>query len=147
MRLLRLVLLLSLAVGARAADQSSIAGVYRGSSGIESRIVTLLPNGAYYARWDGDIGTNGTASGTWQLVGDEVRLTPKKEGGPLMPGHFRVLLICTCEGRPALLRKEDAAEKDNPFFHLFLEKKAPNQAPEPTPTAVTPAAGQPARQP
>ena len=68
------------------------AGVYYGSSGIETRTITLLTNGGYLARWDGDMGSNGFATGTWDLVGDEVRLSPRKEDGPIMRGHFRVLL-------------------------------------------------------
>ena len=32
-------------------------------------------------------------------------------------------------------------------FHMHFQKSGANQAPEPTPTAVTPPAGQEARQP
>ena len=105
------------------AGEESAAGVYRSEDGIYSLIVSLLPNGNYLARWDTDIGPNGTASGSWTLVDDEVRLVPKREEGPLMPGHLRVLLLREFECRKALLRKEDLAYEENRFFYLYLKKK------------------------
>jgi hypothetical protein len=124
---LAIVVLFSLLAVARGEAPASPAGVYRGLSGIETRTVTLLTNGNYLARWDGDMGTNGSATGSWELVGNEVRLTPKKEEGPMMKGHFRVLLLRDFKGRRALLRKEDEQQADNDFFHLFLQTKRPNQ--------------------
>jgi hypothetical protein len=106
------------------ASEKSAAGVYRSEVGIYSLIVSLLPNGNYLARWDGDIGPNGTASGSWTLVDDEVRLIPKKEEGHPMTGYLRVLLLREFEGRQALLRKEDIANEKNPFFYLYIQKKA-----------------------
>ena len=129
----------SLALACLRASEASPAGVYRSEVGIYELIVTLLPNGNYLARWDADIGSNGTASGSWKVVGSEIQLTPKKEEGHPMTGYLRVLLLREFEGRRALIRKEDIANEKNPFFYLYL-KKQPNQAPEPTSTAVTPPA-------
>jgi hypothetical protein len=106
------------------ASEKSAAGVYRSEVGIYSLIVSLLPNGNYLARWDGDIGPNGTASGSWTFVDGEVRLVPKKEEGHPMTGYLRVLLLREFEGRQALLRKEDIANEKNPFFYLYIQKKA-----------------------
>jgi hypothetical protein len=113
-------------------EPASVAGVYRGSSGIETRTVTLLTNGNYLARWDGDIGSNGSSAGTWKLAGAEVRLSPKKEEG-MISGHFRVLLVRDFNGRRALLRKEDEKYSDIDLFYLFLQTKEPNQSAKPTP--------------
>jgi hypothetical protein len=131
-KVLAVLVIALLSTTGRADTPASAAGVYRGSSGIESRTITLLTNGNYLARWNGDMGSNGSATGTWELAGGEVRLTPKREEGLLMPGHFRVLLLRSFEGRQALLRKEDVKNADNEFFHLFLQKKKPNQPSEPT---------------
>ncbi len=106
------------------ASEKSAAGVYRSEVGIYSLIVSLLPNGNYLARWDGDIGPNGTASGSWTFVDGEVRLVPKKEEGHPMTGYLRVLLLREIEGRQALLRKEDVANEKNPLFYLSIQKKA-----------------------
>lgn len=106
------------------AGEKSAAGVYRSEVGTYSLIVSLLPNGNYLARWDGDIGPNGTASGSWTLVDGEVRLTPKKEEGHPMTGYLRVLFLREFDGRQALLRKEDLANEKNPLFYLYLQEKA-----------------------
>lgn len=84
--------------------------------------LSLLPNGNYLARWDADVGSNGTAAGSWMLVGDELRLDPKKEEGHPMTGYLRVLFLCQVDGRRALIRKEDIAGEGNPFFYLYLQK-------------------------
>lgn len=115
------------------------SGVYRSPGGTQIVTLALLPNGSYLARWDLDISpAHGRANGVWQLVRDEVRLTPQKEEGGLK-GHLTVLLVREMEGRTALLRKEDTEHAKNPFFY-FYAKEAPNQAPEPTPGSVTPRA-------
>ena len=114
-----------------AADQESAAGVYRSEVGIYTITVALLTNGNYLARWDGDIGSNGSSSGSWVQTGKEVRITPKKEEGPLMKGYLTVLLVQEVHGRKALLRKEDVKDANNPFFYLYLQKK-PDQTSEPT---------------
>jgi hypothetical protein len=49
---------------------------------------------------------------------------PKKEEGHPMTGYLRVLLLREFEGRKALLRKEDVANVKNPFFYLYIQKKA-----------------------
>jgi hypothetical protein len=103
--------------------KESVVGVYHADSGIETRTLTLLANGNYLARWDGDLASNGKASGTWTLVDGEIHLSPKKEDGAMMRGHFRIMLLKEFEGRRALLRKEDSKQADNPFFHLFLQTK------------------------
>jgi hypothetical protein len=72
--------------------------------------VSLLDNGNYLARWDSDIGSNGTASGSWTFQDGEVRLTPKKEEGHPMTGYLRVLALRKFEGRQALLRKKVMCE-------------------------------------
>ena len=131
-----------LAVAVRGEAPASAAGVYRCSSGIETRTITLLTNGNYLARWDADIGTNGFASGTWAVVGSEVRLTPQNEEGPMMKGHFRLLLLRDFKGRRALLRKEDEKYSDNDLFHLFLQNQ-PNHSLDSTTSAGTSAAEQP----
>jgi hypothetical protein len=122
---------LLLASAVRSEVPVSAAGVYRSWSGIETRRITLLTNGNYLARWDGDIGSNGASSGTWELVGTEVRLSPKKEEG-MISGHFRVLLLRDFKGRQALLRKEDEEHAENEFFHLFLQTQEPNKSPQTT---------------
>jgi len=136
MKAVAIFLTLFLATLVRGEAPSRAVGVYIGSSGIEDRIVTLLANGNYLARWDSDIGSNGSASGTWELVGNEVRLNPKKEEGIVMQGYFRVLLLRQFHGRQALLRQEDKEFSDNPLFHLFLETKESNQTPKPAQGAV-----------
>lgn len=117
---------------ARGATPASAAGVYRGSSGIETRTVTLLANGRYLARWDGDVGSNGSSTGTWELVNSEVRLSPKKEDG-MIAGYFRVLLLREFQGQQGLLRKEDAGNADNEFFYLFRKASPPPPAVAPSP--------------
>jgi len=104
------------------ANESAVAGVYRNEVGINVLTVTLLPNGNYLARWDADMGSNGTASGSWQVAGDEVRLTPKKEEGRPMTGYLRILFLRELDGRKALLRKEDVENAKNPFFYLYRRK-------------------------
>ena len=106
------------------ASEKSAAGVYKSEVGIYSLIVSLLPNGNYLARWDGEIGPNGTASGSWTVVDGEVHLVPKKEEGHPMTGYLRVLRLREFGGRKALIRKEDAANEKYPFFYLFIQKKA-----------------------
>lgn len=103
------------------ANTDSPAGVYQSEVGIFFLSITLAPNGIYRARWDADIGSNGTASGSWKLAGDEIQLNPVKEEGHLMTGYLRVLLLREMQGRKALLRKEDLVNKDNPFFYLYLQ--------------------------
>ena len=103
-------------------NESAVAGVYRNEVGINVLTVTLLPNGNYLARWDADMGSNGTASGSWQVAGDEVRLTPKKEEGRPMTGYLRILFLRELDGRKALLRKEDVENAKNPFFYLYRRK-------------------------
>jgi len=105
------------------ASEKSPAGVYQSEAGLYVLTVTLLTNGNYLARWDGDIGPNGTAAGSWEFVDGEVRLTPKKEEGHPMTGYLRVLLVRQFEGRQALLRKEDVANEANPFFYLYLKRR------------------------
>jgi hypothetical protein len=129
------ILFLGLTICELYAREESAAGVYRSEVGIYSLTLSLLSNGNYLARWDADIGSNGSASGSWTLVAGEVRVVPKKEEGHPMTGYLRVLLLREFEGRKVSLRKEDAAHEKNPFFYLYLQK--PNKAPEPTPTAVT----------
>ena len=130
---LAIVIATVLAMTAFGGESDEVAGVYRCSSGIECRTITLLKNGAYLARWDGDIGTNGTSVGTWELTGKKVRLTPTRETGTLMPGHFRVLILGQFMGQRSLLRAEDEKYADNPFFQLTLQKSVPNQSAKPTP--------------
>jgi hypothetical protein len=122
------VLFLSLAASQLQAREESAAGVYRSEVGIYSLTVSLLSNGNYLARWDADIGSNGKASGSWTLVGGEVRLVPKKEEGHPMTGYLRVLLLREFEGRKVLIRKEDAVNDNNPYFYLYLQK--PNKSPQ-----------------
>lgn len=106
------------------ASERTVAGVYRSEVGIYVLTVTLLENGNYLSRWDADIGSNGTASGSWVFIDGEVRLTPKREEGHPMTGYLRVLLLRAFEGRRALLRKEDVANEKNQFFYLYLQKKS-----------------------
>jgi len=105
------------------ASEKSVAGVYRSEVGLYVLTVSLLENGNYLARWDSDIGSNGTASGSWAFRDGEVRLSPKKEEGHPMTGYLRVLSLRKFEGRQALLRKEDVANEANPLFYLYLQKK------------------------
>ena len=128
----------SLTAALIAADGESHAGVYRQwGGGIYAIVLTLLTNGNYLARWDADIACNGTASGSWKSIGDEIHLSPKKEDGPLMPGYLRVLLVREMEGRRALLRKEDVDHQDSPLVYFYLEKK-PDQSPAATPAPRPP---------
>lgn len=113
------------------AGEKSPAGVYQSEVGLYVLTVTLLENGNYLARWDADIGSNGTASGSWVYQDGEVRLTPKKEEGHPMTGYLRVLLLREFESRRALLRKEHVANEKNPLFYLYLQKR-PIQPPVPT---------------
>jgi len=130
-----------------AAGRDSNVGVYRcWGGGICPSVVTLLANGNYLARWDGDLGSWGSASGSWELIGAEIHLNPKREEGLMMQGRFRILLVREMDGKKALLRKEDVKFEKNPLFYLYLEKN-PNQSPEPTTTVVTPPAMQESRQP
>jgi len=124
MRIIVTVILLS-ACGLLAND-SSVAGVYKQSPGFYVLTLTLLENGNYLARWDADMGSNGSASGSWVLSGSKVKLTPKKEEGYLMPGYLRVLIVRQFDGHQTLLREEDLAHENNPWFQFFLHKR-PNQ--------------------
>lgn len=108
-----------------AADRESPAGAYVQNTGIYVIKLTLLANGSYLARWDADIGSNGTASGSWELVGGEVHLSPKKEED-MMKGYLRVLFVREFEGEKALLRKEDIKGEKFPFSYFFLQGKKPN---------------------
>lgn len=117
-------------------DSSSVVGVYAQTSGTEAIMLTLLSNGNYLARWDLDIFPNyGSASGTWLIDGDEVRLSPKREDGHLK-GYLRILYPRQVKGRKALLRKEDLLQEENPYFYFYL-KKVPAQPPAPPPKSVT----------
>ncbi|MBP6865535.1 MAG: hypothetical protein KBC32_09770 [Candidatus Didemnitutus sp.] len=116
------ILVLLSAAGALASDKS-VAGVYRSEVGLYVLTVSLLENGNYLARWDSDIGSNGTASGSWTFQDGEVRLTPKKEEGHPMTGYLRVLALRKFEGRQALLRKEDVMNEASPLYYLYLQKK------------------------
>ncbi len=116
------VLVLFSAAGLLAGDKS-VAGVYRSEVGLYVLTVSLLENGNYLARWDSDIGSNGTASGSWTFQDGEVRLTPKKEEGRPMTGYLRVLSLRKFEGRQALLRKEDFMNEASPLYYLYLQKK------------------------
>jgi hypothetical protein len=122
-----LIAVLSLCVvpvaDAEAADRDSPVGVYHSRGGMYAITLTLLANGNYLARWDGDIGTNGSATGSWEQAGEEIRLRPKREDGPFMPGYLRVLLIREMEKTKALIRKEDVKNQNNPLFFLYLEKR------------------------
>jgi len=129
---LKTLFALSAGIQAFAEASRAAAGVYRSWSGIDTKRITLLPNGNYLARWDGDIGSNGVSAGTWELVGTEVRLSPKKEEG-MISGYFRVSVLKDFNSRQALLRKEDEEHADNEFFYLFLQTQKPNQAAQTTP--------------
>lgn len=133
-RLATFFLSAALAVVCLQASEGAAAGVDRREVGIYVLTVTLLSNGNYLARWDADMGSNGTASGSWQIVGDEIHLTPKKEEGQPMTGYLRVLLLREMDGRRALIRKEDMQNEKNPFFYLYRQKE-PNQAAQSTTTA------------
>jgi hypothetical protein len=120
-------------------DSPSVAGAYVQNSGTQAIMLTLLSNGNYLARWDLDIFPNfGSASGTWLIDGDEVRLSPKREEGHLK-GYLHVLYSRQIKGRKALLRKEDLSQEDDLFFYFYL-KKVPTQPPAPPLTSVTLAA-------
>ena|ERR1017187_755056 len=121
-------LLVLLAAVCRGRSSESPAGAYRSEVSIYSIKVALFPNGTYMARWDSDIGNNGTASGQWEMVGEEIRLNPKKEEGEMMKGYLRVLLVREYQGRKALLRKEDEEYADSPFAYLYLQNP-PNKSP------------------
>jgi hypothetical protein len=112
-RLTTILLSVALAGACLQASEESAVGVYKSEVGIYVLTVTLLSNGNYLARWDADIGSNGSASGSWKLVGAEVHLTPKKEED-MMTGYLRVLLLREFKGRKALLRKEDEDSEDSP---------------------------------
>jgi hypothetical protein len=114
-------LVLLSAVGLLASDKS-VAGVYRSEVGVYVLTVSLLENGNYLARWDSDIGSNGTASGSWTFHDGEVRLSPKKEEGHPMTGYLRVLSLRKFAGRQALLRKEDTMNESSPLYYLYLQK-------------------------
>ena len=116
------ILVLLSAAGLLASDKS-VAGVYRSEVGLYVLTVSLLENGNYLARWDSDIGSNGTASGSWTFQDGEVRLSPKKEEGQAMSGYLRVLSLRKFEGRQALLRKEDFMNEASPLYYLYLQKK------------------------
>jgi hypothetical protein len=117
------VLLAGTAFTAEAASVSP-AGTYLSAGGSEITL-TLFPNGSYLAQWDVDIFPGyGRASGMWQVEGDEVHLTPKKEEGGLN-GYLRILRVRTMKGKKALLRKEDAQYEKNPFFYLYMKEAQP----------------------
>ena len=123
MKLLTAILfLVSLATVGIAADHESPAGAYVQNAGIYAIKLTLLTNGSYLARWDADIGSNGTASGSWELVGGEVRLSPKKEED-MMKGYLRVLFVREFEGEKTLLRKEDIEGEKFSISYFFLQRK------------------------
>lgn len=105
------------------ASDKSFGGVYRSEVGLYVLTVSLLENGNYLARWESDIGSNGTASGSWTFQDGEVRLSPKKEEGHPMTGYLRVLSLRKFEGRQALLRKEDFMNEASPLYYLYLQKK------------------------
>jgi hypothetical protein len=139
MKALVLLLVVSSVTFAAKSPAASPVGSYRSAGGTEIITLALLANGNYLARWDIDIWPeHGRATGTWQLVGDEVRLNPKSEEGGLQ-GHLRVLLVRTVEGKKALLRKEDILHEKNPFFYFYI-KEHPDQSsvdcPETAPNGV-----------
>jgi len=116
-------ILVSLSAISLLASDKSVAGVYRSEVGLYVLTVTLLDNGNYLARWDSDIGSNGTATGSWTFQDGEVRLSPKKEEGHPMTGYLRVLFLRKFEGRQALLRKEDVMNDSSSLYYLYLQKK------------------------
>jgi hypothetical protein len=127
-RLATLLLLALFATSPLRAVERSVAGVYGTEIDLYVCTISLLSDGHYLAQWHTDIGGDGTASGLWVLVGDEIRLTQKKEEGVGPPtGYLRILLLREFDGRKALLRKEDVANEKNRFFYLYLQKP-PNQA-------------------
>jgi hypothetical protein len=131
-QLATLLVAFSFCVASPAVDQESAAGLYQSEVGIYLIRVALFANGNYLARWDGDVGSNGTSAGSWAQVGTEVRLTPKKEEGALMQGYLTTLLVREMNGRKALLRKEDEKAAKSPFVYLYLQQKA-NRTPDPAP--------------
>jgi hypothetical protein len=141
-QLTTILLSVALAGACLQASEESAVGVYKSEVGIYVLTVTLLTNGNYLARWDADIGSNGTASGSWKRVGAEVHLTPRKEEGYPMTGYLRVLLLREFKGRKALLRKEDVQSEDSPWCYLYRQEK-PNNSPEATPGKRPPSAPSP----
>ncbi len=123
-RLLFLALLPLLFALQGTASEYKVTGAYICyGGGIYTLRLAILDNGNYLARWDGDIGFNGSASGSWKRDGDKVILTPKKEE-LMMKGYLTIMCFKTIDGKPALLRIQDSAYANNPLFYFYRNEKS-----------------------
>lgn len=119
---------------------------FLGYTGYETRQLTLMSDNTYLARWDSDTGNKGSAFGSWELVGNEIRLTPKSETGrPMMGGPMRVLILKEGNGHKALLLKQEEDDPKRRKILLFLIEKKRNKLPATTP--ITPPRVPPAVRP
>jgi len=85
------------------ADPKALAGHYYCGDGTGYNVdLTLGPDGAYTAEWQGCLGTYGQAAGTWKLVDGLVAFTPSKETD-MMRSHLRGLEVLKFQGHWILL--------------------------------------------
>lgn len=116
-----------------------------GYTGYESRQLSLRADFTYAARWTDDVSRGGSASGTWELVGNEIRLTPtKEEGNAMRGGPMRILVLKEGKGYKALfLKQEEAPDSTERKIPLYLQEKKLGNPPAtiPVPTSPVPGAG------
>lgn len=93
------------AVGS-AADSPLSGTYYRGDGTGYNVTITLNPSGKYTAKWEGCLGTYGTAEGSWSDEGEWLKLTPTFETD-MMRGHLSWLRIVERDPSPVFVPKED----------------------------------------
>ena len=100
--LLIAVLLFSISAACAVTGDDLVGSYYRGDGTGYNVYVRLERSGSYTARWEGCLGTYGTARGAWSLRGSRITFRPTKETD-MMKKHLRVLHIVTQNGGFALV--------------------------------------------
>jgi hypothetical protein len=101
---------------------SKLPGTYYKGDGLgEDIYLEVKADGTYSARWLGDLGDYGRASGTWRLAGNEVQLQPIAETEMLV-GYLRTLVLYRGWPYYLLARSQELGAGDDSSVVAFERK-------------------------
>lgn len=91
-------------------DSPLVGSYYRGDGTGYNVTLSLKARSTYSAKWEGCLGTYGTAEGNWSKDGDFLIFEPSREEG-MMKGHLRRLRIVVNGASPVFVPEADLSSE------------------------------------